>query len=805
MNFQKRLLKPYPLVMDGAMGTMLFNALPEYKGNLELLNLERPDVIALIHKKYIEAGADIIETNTFGGNALKLHEAGLDSQCEEINKAAAKIAKEVAGDKAFVAGSVGPTGTLVEPMGLTPAETVYSAFKRQITGLVAGGVDCIAIETMTDLQEARLALLAAKDVTDIPVICSMTFESNGKTVTGTDIITALATLSQMGADVVGANCSMGPDGLLELFKGAIAQLHELGVPLSVWANAGLPELIDGKAVYSLSPKRFAQLSAEFAKMGFSIIGGCCGTTPQHIQALSTSVKNILIKINNKKSYYYITSRYTNINTTTHNGLLIIGERLNPTARKQFATELKENTFTFLRNESKKQQEEGAHCLDINVGVPGIDEVALMKKAVNVLTNTVTIPLMIDSDNPAVTQAALWQYPGIPIINSISAKKQSFEAMLPLLKKFGGFVIAMCLDESGIHKDAKKRIAIGEKLIDALQQNGIALSRIFIDPLILAESAESGAAIETLKVIEHFAQMGIKTSIGLSNISFGLPQRKFINNAFLKLALQRGLYAAIVNPVAIDTNITKPFSTEEMLALDFLEGRDKNASHYIAYFGTAQQNTQQQANVVNILERIFALVVEGNIDDIELAVKEALTQYSPDTIMNDALIAALEKVGELYSKGEYFLPQMIASADTMKKGFTILKPLMMQKKESSLGTIIICTVKGDIHDIGKNIVAMMLENHGFNVIDLGKDVPNEIVIEKINEYKPDVVCLSSLLTTTMPNMGIIAKEIKTQKLPCKLMVGGAVVTKEYADSIGAFYGKDAVEAVAVAKEIVGNSK
>ena len=804
MNLRERLLRPYPLVMDGAMGTMIFNALPDYKGNLELLNIERPDVIASIHKLYIDAGADIIETNTFGGNALKLHEAGLDSRCEEINKAAAMLAKEVARGKAFVAGSVGPTGTLVEPMGMTQPETVYNAFRRQIAGLVAGGVDCIAIETMTDVQEARLALLAAKDVTDIPVICSMTFEANGKTVTGSDIVTALATLSQMGADVVGANCSMGPDGLIRLFKGTIAQLNELGVPLSVWANAGMPELVDGKAVYNLSPRRFASLSLEFAQMGFSIIGGCCGTTPEHIKMLALAVKHILINTKKTKTYNYITSRYTHINVSKHKGLLVIGERLNPTARKQFAAELKENTFTFLRNESKKQQDEGAHCLDINVGVPGIDEATMMKKAVNVLSNTVTIPLMIDSDNPFVTQAALWQYPGIPIINSISAKKQSFEAMLPLLKKFGSFVVAMCLDESGIHKDAGKRIAIGQKLIDLLQQHGIALSRIFVDPLILAESAESGAAQETLKVIEFFAKEGIKTSIGLSNISFGLPQRKFINNVFLKLALQKGLYAAIVNPGVIDTDIAKPYTTEELLALDFLEGRDKNASHYIAHFGTSQQQTVHKEKTTNILDTIFSLVVEGNIDDIEKAVREALATYSPETIMNDALIAALEKVGDLYSKGEYFLPQMIASADTMKKGFNILKPLMLQKKESVLGRIVICTVKGDIHDIGKNIVAMMLENHGFDVIDLGKDVPNEKVIETIQQHKPDIVCLSSLLTTTMPNMGIIAKEINALKLPCKLMIGGAVVTKEYADSIVAYYGKDAVEAVAVAKNIVKKS-
>jgi len=805
VNLRNRLQKPCPLVLDGAMGTMLFDALPDYNGSLELLNMERPDVIISIHKQYIDAGADIIETNTFGGNALKLQQANLDSRCEEINKAAAVIAKQAASNRAFVAGSVGPTGTLVEPMGTTPDEAVYNAFKKQIKGLVDGGVDCIAIETMTDLQEARLALLAAKAVTNIPIICSMTFEDNGKTVTGTDIVTAFATLSQMGADVVGANCSMGPDGLVQLFTGAIAQLKQLGVPLSVWANAGLPTLVNGKATYSLSPQQFAMLSTQFATMGFSIIGGCCGTTPAHINALANAVKEIRIDIPRSKTFHYITSRYGYIDVQQHQGLIIIGERLNPTARKQFAQELKENKFSFLREESKKQQDEGAHILDINVGVPGIDESIMMTKAVTILSKTVTIPLMIDSDNHAVIQAALWHYPGIPILNSISAKEESFNSMLPLLQQSGAFVIAMCLDESGIHKEAKKRIAIGQRLITLLQDNGIELSRIFIDPLILAESAESGAAMETLKVIEYFSKHGIKTSIGLSNISFGLPQRKYINNAFLKLAIQKGLTAAIVNPSAIDSNTEKPFTAEETMALDFLEGRDKNAVHYIAHFGTSQQQSRIQSPVKekssDILNRIFSLVVEGNIDDIEHAIHQALTMYEPEIIMSNALIAALEKVGQLYSSGEYFLPQMIASADTMKKGFTVLKPLMQQHKESLLGKVLICTVRGDIHDIGKNIVAMMLENHGFDIIDLGKDVPNEAVIASIIEHKPDIVCLSSLLTTTMPSMEQIATMIKNQQLPCKVMVGGAVVTKEYAESIGAYYGKDAVDAVSIAKTIV----
>jgi 5-methyltetrahydrofolate--homocysteine methyltransferase len=364
---------------------------------------------------------------------------------------------------------------------------------------------------------------------------------------------------------------------------------------------------------------------------------------------------------------------------------------------------------------------------------------------------------------------------------------------------------MCLDESGIHKESAIRIAIGQRLITMLQDNGIELSRIFIDPLILAESAESGAAIETLKVIEYFSKHGIKTSIGLSNISFGLPQRKYINNAFLKLAIQKGLTAAIVNPSAIDSNTEKPFTAEETMALDFLEGRDKNAVHYIAHFGTSQQQSKIQSPIkeksIHILDRIFSLVVEGNIDDIENAIHQALTIYEPETIMSNALIAALEKVGQLYSSGEYFLPQMIVSADTMKKGFTVLKPLMQQHKESLLGKILICTVRGDIHDIGKNIVAMMLENHGFDIIDLGKDVPNEAVIASIIEHKPDIVCLSSLLTTTMPNMEQVATMIKHQQLPCKLMVGGAVVTKEYAESIGAYYGKDAIDAVSIAKNII----
>ncbi len=813
MDFRKRLNDSAPILIDGAMGTQLFEKAPNHRGPLESLNIDAPELILSVHRDYLAAGAEIIETNTFGGSSLKLAEFGMGDRCEEINELSARIARRAVDDQGgFVAGSVGPTGKLLEPMGDTSPEKVYESFVRQCRGLANGGADLIIIETINDLQEAKLAILAARDAADLPVLCSITFEKSGKTVTGTDMVTALAGASSFGADIVGANCSMGPEGLFGLYKDSIETLRALGTPLSVWANAGLPVFTDGVITYSMTPGEFARQSARFIELGIRLIGGCCGTTPAHIAELKKTIKGIVIPpapFTAKRSY--ITSRSAYLDPSNRRELIVIGERLNPSARKAFAQELKEGKQQFLRAESKKQETEGAHLLDINVGVPGIDEITQIKDAVSTLSLTQALPLMIDSDNAAVVEKALFHYPGVPVVNSINGKQKSIDSLLPLIRRFGAFVVALCLDGTGIHREAEKRIAIGERLLETLEAGGIARDRVFIDPLILTESAEPGSAMETLRVIEHFSNKEIKTSIGLSNISFGLPERRHINMAFLKMAVQRGLTAAICNPSAVIPGIrsvkagSEPaFTEEEKAAVDFLAGRDPGAKRYIERFRKTEPEAprKSEASAVTPLTDIYTMVVDGNTEAIEAAVTKALESETPDTIMNDTLLKALGRVGDLYSTGEYFLPQMIASASAMKRGFAVLKPLLSQKASKSLGRVVICTVRGDVHDIGKNIVAMMLENHGFEVIDLGKDIASEEIIARAKESGAGLICLSSLLTTTMGEMKRVSELIAADNLPVKLLIGGAVVTEEYAEKIGAFYGRDAVEGVAMAKKALG---
>ncbi len=806
MNFIERLKDPRPVVLDGAMGTMLMEKLPGFTGCVERINLERPDLVKAVHSAYIESGAEIISTNTFGGNDIKLSQFRLESSARDIIVRSVEAARQAAAGKhVYVAGCMGPTGKLIEPLGDTRVSEVYGSFRSQASILAESGVDLFLVETMSDLLEAKTALRAIREVSTLPVVCNLTFDPGGRTVSGTDMLTGLSTLSQIGADVVGANCSMGPEGLLELFRSHITDLRDLGTPLSVWANAGLPEFRAGRAVYTLSPERFGEISVHFAELGVKIIGGCCGTTPAHIGALRDRLGTVSPPrpVYGKK-FHYITGRFSSLNIAAHKGLLVIGERLNPTARKKFAEDLKNGGTGFIREESRRQESEGAHLLDINVGVPSIDERNAMRESVKILTTLVRTPLMIDSDNPDVVSAALEVYPGIPIINSVNGKGKSAAGIIPLVKHFGAFIVALCLDESGIHKVAEKRIAIGENLLDMLGKAGISSERVFIDPLMLAESAEPGSAMETLKVIQHFAGNGIKTSLGISNISFGLPSRKHVNTAFLHLARQKGLSAAIVNPSAI-RDIDR-FLPEEELAVNFLTGNDPGASKYIAHFQVPaasgeprpQKGTADHGDILSVL---FNMVVEGDSDGITGKVNEALKELAPETIMNEGLIRGLERVGELYNSGEYFLPQMIASANAMKTGFQVLKPVLSKNREHAAGKIVICTVHGDVHDIGKNIVALMMENHGFEVVDLGKDVPAERILQALREERPHILCLSSLLTTTMHQMKLMGDIIHEQGLPVKLMVGGAVVNNDYARSIGAYYAEDAVTGVSVAKRLL----
>jgi 5-methyltetrahydrofolate--homocysteine methyltransferase len=801
MNLKDLIYNDQPILLDGGMGSLLFKKLPNYSGCFELLNAENPDIIKNIHTEYFEAGSNIVETNSFGGSKLKLAEYGLESRCSELNEKAAANARAVA-DKysGFAAGSMGPIGLLIEPMGDTPCEEIYESYKEQALALERGGADLIIIETMTDIQEAKLALLAAKEAVSLPIICSMTFELGGKTATGTDMFTAFTTLSAHGAGMVGTNCGMGPAEIVKIFKNNLNLLKDNTAPLCAWSNAGLPIIENGKTFYPLSPEAFAAYSIELISMGIKLIGGCCGTTPEHIKALSKLIKekNITTKTWDFK-FNSITSRTKTVNISNQSKPIIIGERLNPSARKKFAEELLADKYSFLREESKKQVEEGADVLDINVGCPNIDEISAIKKCVKILSNHVDLPLMIDSSDPAVLEKALLLYPGIAIVNSINGKTSSIESILPLIKKYGCFIVILCLDENGIFKSSEKRIEIGEKIIAILTESGISKDRFLVDPLMLAESAEPGSAVETLKVIKHFSNKGIKTSIGLSNVSYGLPERKYVNNTFFKLAVQNGLTAAIANPISINEVID---SSKEKFALDFIEGRDPDANAYIkAFKSESPAPAIKETTSLTPAELVYKSIVEGNSEDITEYIDEAIKTIPVSDLLTSWLLAGLEKVGELYATGEYFLPQMIASANAMKKGFLHLKPLLANDSSLNLGKAIICTVKGDVHDIGKNIVAMMMENHGFEIVDLGKDVDSDLIIDTALNEQANVICLSSLLTTTMGEMKTICEKLRSREINIPVMIGGAVVNKSYADSIGAYYAHDPIECVKVLKVIL----
>ncbi len=796
------------LVCDGAMGTMLLNY-GITQNCPELLNVERPEVLSRIHQEYILAGADIIETNTFGASPLKLAQFGLEDRTEELNIAAVKNARRVAGIGTLVAGDIGPLGKLLEPMGSLSFDDAYAAFARQAKALAKGGADILIIETMSDMQEMRAALIAAKENTKLPVICSFTFDKNGRTLTGTDYLTAALTCQGLGADVFCTNCGNGPQELYALLAPMKKQLQALiHIPLMIMPNAGLPVLEGGTAVYTMRPEEFGTLTSAFVDLGFSIFGGCCGTTPAHIKQTALKLQERPQKASTSKNVaqkVYFTSRSAHYVLDGKSDYLIIGERLNPTARKAFAADLKEDRTDFLKQESVKQQQEGAHLLDLNVGVPEMDQVALMRKMSATLLNACPLPVCFDSDDPKVLEVALKNYPGIALVNSVNGKEHVLESVLPLVKRYGASVIALALDEKGIPGTVDGRMKIVKRIVRTAEGHGVARSRIFVDALVMAVATESTAAKTTLAVIKECTALGLKTSLGVSNVSFGLPQRTVINNAFLTLAVKAGLTAAIVNPAT--AMLYKKGTKEFTLAKNVLSGTDKGAQRYIAAMNKnapASGPVKKAVQELSVLEKISRAVVDGDDTHIVRQAEEALKANAPQTIL-DALIAGIEKVGVLYQSGEYFLPQMVASANAMKKAFLRVKQDIPVEKTSYLGTVVICTVHGDIHDIGKNIVAMMLENHGFRVIDLGKDIPTAEVVKAALKEKADIVCLSALLTTTMTEMPQVKKALAEAGSKARIMVGGAVVNDGYAERIGAHYSKDAVGAVEVAKELMHEQK
>lgn len=789
-------------MFDGAMGTMLQQAGVADKPCPEYACITNPEVVASIHRAYIEAGADIIETNTFGANPLKLQEYGLEAQTEEINLQAVKIAKAEAAGKAQVAGSIGSVGQLIHPLGEIDFDVVVEAYARQIKALAAAGVDYILLETIIDIQEMRAGLLAAKSVCDLPVICQMTFEEDGRTVTGTDIVTMAKILEPLGASVLGVNCSLGPAQLLPL----IEQLGQhTSLPISVQANAGMPKLVEGKTVFPLSPTEMAAYVERLVQAGANYIGGCCGTTPEHIRQMKLALTTCTAPTREIKSTSMcLASRSKFVNIGQQESVVLIGERINPTGRKLMAAEIKQGDFSMVKREALNQVAAGAGVLDVNMGVPGIDQKLVMREVVTQLAMLVDVPLAIDSTDPEVIEAGLRYYPGRALINSVSDNEQLKGKIFALAKKYGAAVILLPLTENQLPQTAAERIEIIERLVREAKQAGLSERDLMLDALVLTVATDAQAAQAVLETLQLYKQkFGYPTTMGLSNISFGLPKRECLNLAFYNLAVLQGLTSPIINPLL-------PQITEATAALAVLLGKDQQGLEYSQMVANAQEQPVVKTEVVtaeNILQVLTQAIMTGEKERAVQLTKQAIEQGQPLLkIANESLSLGMQLIGEKFSTGKAFLPQVLLSAESMRAAFNVLQANLKQEDLPSQGTVLLATVQGDIHDLGKNIVAALLSNNGFKVLDLGKDVSPEEVIACVEREKPDIVGLCALMTTTLPAMQATIKALRRISFSGAVMVGGAVVTEEYANSIEAqMYAADAIKAVELAKGYCGSKK
>ncbi|MDD3705343.1 MAG: homocysteine S-methyltransferase family protein [Clostridiaceae bacterium] len=780
------------LIFDGGMGTML-QAHGLKGGEIpERLNITKPDIIYKIHKEYADSGADVITSNTFGANRYKLEGSGLS--CGDVIKGALKLAREAAGDK-LVAQDIGPIGQLMEPYGTLSFQDAYDAFKEQVIAGADAGADMILIETMSDIYEAKAAILAAKENSQLPLLCTMTFQADGRTLTGTDPLTMVNIISHLGVDALGINCSLGPKDLIPL----LAQvLKYSAIPVIVQPNAGLPSILEGKTVYDLRPERFGEYMAEMAEMGAVMLGGCCGTTPEHIRELRKAITGLKPARSKAGKLTAVSSATTTV--VLGEGARIIGERINPTGKKRLKEALKNGDMEYILREAVAQRDAGAHILDVNVGLPEIDEKAMMVKAVRELQSIVNLPLQIDSVSPDVIEAAARACSGRPIINSVNGEKKVMDGIFPVAKKYGCLVVALTLDENGIPEKAEDRLRIAEKIVNRAGEFGIDREDIIVDCLVLTASAQQKEVRETIKAVSLVKQkLGLKTTLGVSNVSFGLPDRELLNRTFLTMALTAGLDAPILNPMA-------EAMVNTIKAYNVLWNIDKEAVEYI-------RSCQTFKEIPEVREKegsrdLRKIIIDGMKEEAAPVVKQLLEEVGGLGIVDEYLIPALDIVGQKYESGEIFLPQLIQAAETVKRAFEVIKDNMMQKDGKALnvnkGKIVIATVKGDIHDIGKNIVKILLENYGFEVYDLGKDVQVEAIVEKVINEKASLVGLSALMTTTVKNMEDTVKALREHCPDTKVMVGGAVLNGDYAKMIGAdYYGKDAGEAVKIAREFFGS--
>lgn len=787
-------------MLDGGMGTMLQAYGLEPGEPPALLAVTNPELITSIHRQYVEAGADILYANTFGTNRYKLEGYGYSPG--QIIDSAIKAARAACKEDTLVALDVDPLGELLEPMGTLTFEEAYDAFCEVVKQGEASGADLIVIETMTDLYEVKAAVLAAKEQTNLPVMVSMTFEETGRTFTGTSIECMTAVLEGLGVDAVGINCSLGP---VEIFPLAEKMCQLTDLPVFVKPNAGLPDPRTG--AYTIGPEEFARAMAEYRHLGIAMAGGCCGTTPDYIARMKAVFAGMERKQRTPSARESCVCSATNCAAIDH--VTVIGERINPTGKKRLKQALIEEDYDYLLSQAVQQADAGAQVLDVNVGIPDIEEARVLPAVVKKIQAVTDLPLQIDSSDPAAIEAALRVYNGKAIVNSVNGEEKSLSSILPVVKKYGAAVVGLTLDENGIPSKAEDRLAIAGRILKRAMDLGIPKKDVFIDCLTLTASAQQAEVKETLKAVRMVKEeLGLHTVLGVSNISFGLPCRPLVNRTFLALAMENGLDLPIINPNDEDMMGT-------IFAFEMLHNRDENAQNFIERYrdvslgtmtrGSDDSGTRSGGKPEGTENELFHALEKGMKGETVHAVQKLLETKDEMTVVNDYLIPALDKVGQGFEKGTIFLPQMMQAATAAQGGFEVIKERLAASGKAgvSKGQVVIATVKGDIHDIGKNIVKVIMENYGFEMIDLGRDVPAETIVNTVVEKNIRLVGLSALMTTTLKSMEETIAAVRAAAPDCKFLVGGAVLTPDYAEKIGAdYYCKDAMKSVEAAKEVFG---
>lgn len=793
-----QLAKSEILIMDGAMGTMITPHLPQGSCQ-DFASLTSPDLVANLHRRYAEAGADIILTNTFGANRIKLKEYGLAEKVKEINQAGVNLAKKAAKNHILLAGSIGPTGKLIEPLGELSFEETYENYKEQALLLSQEGVDLLVLETFGDLKEAKIALMAVRLHTDLPIMISLTYKEDFLTFTGTDPVTSASVLSSLGADAIGVNCSTGPEPMLEVLGRLVLATDK---PVFLEPNATIYGLTGEGNVSDVSPEEMARFGEKFAEIGASIIGTCCGSTPEHTRLMKEKLMEKKPINRTIKPEMRLSSRYKTVIIGPDRPFAVIGERINPTNRTELSDEIQKDQINILQEEARLQESQGAHVLDVNIGVPGLDEEPLMSRVVRGIETVSRLPLSIDSTNPAAVETALKEYAGKALINSVTGESKSLKSMLPLAARYGSALVCLAVDDEGIPQKAGDRLKILKKIISGAEKAGIPRENLICDCVTLTVSAQQKRAQETLQSIRMVKdELKLPSILGVSNISYGLPERSLINATFLSMAMSAGLDAAIMNPG--DGRMMDTVKAASVLTL-----RDSDSQEYVKTHIRKKKKKKKSETGPALLikdeeKHIYQAILSGDKLGIDQLIEKAIALGLPAPGINDRiLIPAIEEVGNRYDRKELYLPQMLLSAETFQAAFKTLEPYFNTSEIQSKGTVLLCTVKGDVHDIGKNIVGLFLKNHGFNVVDLGKNLSPREILKKASEYQADVVGLSALMTTTMTEMPKVVELFDKEGLSTKIIVGGAVVTQKYARGIGAHgYAKDGKSAVETIKIMI----